>query len=89
MIVGWCLINTVIKTDLYIELQKKINDFKNSGIFERSDRIVFGQILLSENFRNKGVATKMILLRDNFIAHRYDLHMATVKKDNKISEMFF
>jgi len=89
MIIGWALLNTKVQTSLHLALKNKITTFEKEGILGKDSRIAFGQMLLENFYRGTSIAEKMLSLRDALVCNKYDLYMATVRKGNKPSEMFF
>lgn len=89
MIIGWSLINSVIKTNLFCDLQEQILKFKHANLLNPNHRVALGQKFLDDKYRGKGIVERMTLLQDNLVSNKYDIYMATVKKDNKPSEFFF
>ena len=89
MIIGWSLINSTIHTKLYLELQERIKFFKEANLLNPEHKVALGQKFLDYKYRGKGIVEKMTSLQDNLAAGKYDIYMATVKKDNKPSEFFF
>lgn len=89
LIIGWSLINSAIHTPLWGEMQKKITDFKKSGLLNPDCKIAIGQKFIEPTYRGNGIVERMTEIQDNLVAHKYDIYMATVKCDNKPSEFFF
>lgn len=88
MIIGWSLINSVIQTPLYEDMQNKITEFKKNGFLNPESKLAIGQKFLEYPYRGNGIVERMTELQDNLVAHKYDVYMATVKCDNKPSEFF-
>jgi hypothetical protein len=88
MLIGWSLINSVVQTEHYLLMQDRIKDFKQIGFFDMGQRIAIGQKFIEPDYRGKGIVESMTVMLDCAVSSKFDVYMATVKKENRRSEFF-